>query len=403
MVQNNSFLYVKGNNMRILGVVTSPRYTKVSKQRLEKLLLADDVFNDIHELGYESDVSNSEALLLSAMWGAHKEGADIEVIYPGDKIPSDFDGVVLSTPVYFGDRSSNLHDFISNVDLEGKAVGVVSVGAKRNGGQETTNIYALYDCLDKGAFITGNGPPTAQYGGTGWAGNKTAIVNDDFGIKTSFGTGIQVVKLAKIIKAPECVAKPNILFVIVTSDSIDISFIDKFKKSNVNILDITSKNINKCLACPICPSGNLNNEYKCIIQNDDLSKIHRDIINADCIIFVSGTENKKWQVFVERTRFIRRDHFELSERVYSSISKTTSVTDILPLRIMTNMLRQNMFGLPFFKDYAGFNNISVDKYVELIEKYTRKSKTARIQSNTDCKYVSVGYEDAKINEKAYRD
>lgn len=388
--------------MKVIGVVTSPRYGKVTPELLKDIVQSENIMDTIYEIGYKGKVSNSEALLLAAMWGAHKEGAEVELVYPGDEV-SEFDGVVLSTPVYFGDRSSLLHDFIRNNHLHDKAVGVVSSGAKRNGGQETTNIYALYDCLDKGALITGNGPPTAQYGGTGWAGNKTAIVDDDFGIKTSYGTGTQVAKLARVVEAPECSEKPNILFVKVTKDEVDLSFADMFEDVNVGIFDITPYNIRRCVACPVCPNGDLSNDYKCIITNDDMIYIRDPIVKSDCIVFVSGTDDTKFQVFIERTRFIRRDHFELSERVYSSISKTTSVTDILPLRIMTNMLRQNMFGLPFFKYFQGHTNVPVNEYVRMLEKYTRKSVTARRLSGIDLEYTAVGYEDAKINEKAYRD
>ncbi len=389
--------------MKVLGVVSSPRYGRVTGEQFDKVINSKDILNTIYDIVYEGKVSNSEALLLAAMWGAYQEGVEVEVVYPGDVVPP-FDGVVLSTPVYFGDRSSLLHQFIRGIPhWEDKAVGIVSSGAKRNGGQETTNIYALYDCLDRGALITGNGPPTAQYGGTGWAGNKTAIANDDFGIKTSYGTGAHVAKLTKIVRARESDRKPNITFVVVTKDKIDLSFVDQFKNSNVEVLDITPYNIKRCVACPVCPNGDLTKDYKCIIKNDDMDKVRQPMINADCIIFVSGTDDTKFQVFIERTRFIRRDHFELGERVYSSVSKTTSITDILPLRIMTNMLRQNMFGLPFFKDYEGIQNIPISKYVELIEKYTRKSIFMRGETGIDTEYTAVGYEDAKIDEKAYRD
>jgi len=70
--------------MKILGIVTSPRCAKISKQRIDKLLATNDIFNTIYELGYEGKVSNSEALLLAAMCGASGEGADVEVIYPGE-------------------------------------------------------------------------------------------------------------------------------------------------------------------------------------------------------------------------------------------------------------------------------------------------------------------------------
>jgi len=390
--------------MKVLGVVTSPRYKKISHDRVMEVVNSKDIMTTLYNIIYEGKISNSQALLLAAMWGARQEGAEIEIVYPGDLVPP-FDGVVLSTPVYFGDRSSALHQFIRGIPhWEDKAVGVVSSGAKRNGGQETTNIYALYDCLDRGALITGNGPPTAQYGGTGWAGNKTAIANDDFGIKTSYGTGTQVAKLTKLIQAPECKEKPRVLFMHVTKDKI-AQVVDSgtFEHCNISYFDMTGVDIKKCLGCPVCPNGDLTKKYKCIIKDDDMDWVQSQMSDADCIIFVSGTDDTKFQVFVERTRFIRRDHFELGERVYSSYSQTESITDILPLRIMTNMLRQNMFGLPFFKRFKEYENRSTKEYFQMIEKFTRKSVTMRKQSGFDSAYTAVGYEDAKIDEKAYRD
>lgn len=387
--------------MKVIGIASSPRCGRVSKDRFNRIMNTKDIMSSIYEIGYEGEVSNSESLLLSAMWGAYKEGADVEIIYPGDPIPK-FDGVVLSSPVYFGDRSSILHDFITTTNLKNKAVGVVSSGAKRNGGQETTNIYALYDCLDRGAVITGNGPPTAQYGGTGWAGNKTAIVNDDFGIKTSYGTGSQVAKLTSLSKAPFYDREPKILFVKVTDDLVDLRFVKDFSKAEIDIIDIDKKKIKRCVGCPVCPNGDLTKEYKCILQ-DDMNEIRKRMIWADCLIFVVGDINRNFQLFIERTRFIRRTHFELGERVYSCINVASSVTNIMSLRIMTNMLRQNMFGLPFYRRFNNIENISGLDYAYLIKMFTRRSITMRERSGIDSQYTAVGYEDAKLDEKAYRD
>lgn len=391
--------------MKILGVATSPRCACITPEQLNNIINSKDISNTIYEVGYSGKVSNSEALLLAAMWGAKQEGADVELYYPNesDDIP-DFDGFVMATPVYFGDRSSGLHKFIrSNTHFIGKAAGIVSSGAKRNGGQETTNIYALYDCLSKGALITGNGPPTAQYGGTGWAGNKTAIVNDDFGIKTSYGTGRQVAKLTRVALSDPSMERPKIVFVKVTKDQILFPYEELFDWADYEIFDISNKNIKRCIACPVCPNGKLDDTYTCIIRNDDMREIQEKIHKADCLIFVSGTDDTQFQVFIERTRFIRRNHFELAERVYSSISATNSVTNILPLRVMTNMLRQNMFGLPFFREINGVSNITPFNYAQQINLYTRKSMTVRKDSGVDFEYTPVGYEDAKRDEKAYRD
>ena len=102
--------------MKIIGVASSPRVGRVTEEELSKVLLSNDINAAIHEIGYQGKVSNSEALLLAAMWGAHKEGAGVELVYPGDTLPDKYEGIVLSTPVYFGDRSSDLHNFITVTD-----------------------------------------------------------------------------------------------------------------------------------------------------------------------------------------------------------------------------------------------------------------------------------------------
>lgn len=390
--------------MKIIGVASSPRVG--FEGRLADIIESKDIQDTIYRIGYEGKVSNSEALLLAALHGARQEGAEVELVYPGDELPHKWDGVVMSTPVYFGDRSSNLHNFISTIQLKNKAVGIVSSGAKRNGGQETTNIYALYDCLDKGALITGNGPPTAQYGGTGWAGNKTAIVNDDFGIKTSWGTGRQVARLAKVKNVDVGESVGRILLMHMTRDNVN----DRFDECNASFpsnthvrrIFIPDKKIKKCVGCPVCPNGDLKKDYKCIMK-DDMREIREAMVWADAIVFVVGHTYSHFQNFIERTRFIRRNHFDLGERVYSCMSIGASLTDITPLRIMTNMLRQNMFGLPFYKEYKDNRNIRPLDYIHLISVYARKSKVMRALSGIDHEYTNVGYEDAKLDEKAYRD
>ena len=152
----------------------------------------------------------------------------------------------------------------------------------------------------------------------------------------------------------------------------------------------------------MCPNGDLTKDYKCIMK-DDMKEVREAMVWADCIIFVTGPSYSHFQLFVERTRFIRRNHFDLGERVYSNMSFTDSLTDITPLRIMTNMLRQNMFGLPFYKQRGFDSNRSIESYLQMIETYAIKSKIQRMATGIDHDYTAVGYEDAKLDEKAYRD
>lgn len=377
----------EGEGIKIIGVLSSPRVYKISTQEEKNILESSDIMSSLYEVGNKGKISNSQVLLLAALWGAKKEGAEVRIVYPGDLTPK-FDGAVLSTPVYFGDRSSTLQDFIHRIPLERTAVGVVSSGAKRNGGQETTNAFTLFDCSMKGALVTGNGPPTAQYGGTGWAGNKTAIINDDFGIKTSYGTGRQVVRLVKTILTEEEEVKPNILIITDGYESLS-----GFTNSKVKTLNLNNLYIKECKGCPICPNGDVNKNYTCMIH-DDMEKVQQEVSWADCIILLISKNTGDIQRFMERTRFIRRNHFELSEKVFSAVS---SISDVKLMKSMCHMLRHNMFGLPMY------NKGKWENYVATIEKYTKKSKIFREKNRHYYKYTPVGYEDAKIADKAYKD
>jgi len=106
------------------------------------------------------------------------------------QIIDDSSGIVLGTPVYFGDRSSVANKILQltnkNKLLKNKAFGCVSVGAKRNGGQETAIIYSLFEALVQDAIVIGNGPKTCQYGGTVVAGDMHQAWQDKPGMETCF-------------------------------------------------------------------------------------------------------------------------------------------------------------------------------------------------------------------------
>ncbi len=402
---------------KVIGLMGSLRGCKVPLDTLYSVLDTNNIADEIYRIGSEKRLSNSEALLLAALWGAKQENIEVEFVRSGAITP-DFSGIVISSPVYFGDRSSLVDDFIREQDtFRNKAVGVVSSGAKRNGGQETTNVYALYDCLGKGAIITGNGPPTGQYGGTGWAGNKGAIIDDDFGIKTSIGTGRRVARLAKIITRPDYTNQVKVLFIVtnVVDSKLERRFVNSIRElpfsTNVelDILDISKRNIRRCRACPICPNGDIDEVYTCIVRDDDMKDIHSHIIDSDCIVLascISSSEtSSKFQIFMERSRFVRRHHYELADRVYSSYSWSDSLVDVFPLRTMTSFLRQNMFALgPFYRKFDSHESVSKESYVNNLEKFTQKTKQARIHNSVDAEYTPVGYEDAgRDKEQAYRD
>lgn len=419
--------------MKVLGLSCSPRGGTIKGERLSSIIKQckynDEITRTIYDLGNNKKICNSEALLMSAMYGVTEEKVGFDIVHLNktrcDEIDIDkYKGLIVASPVYFGDRSSLAENFIntfqqkSNHSFSNKVVGVVSSGAKRNGGQETTIVYMLSDFLNRGAIIVGNGPPTAQYGGTGWGGNIGSIIDDDFGLKTSKGTGYQVAKLVKTISTSDISLDNQIrILFLITKNSKDKVYANIIKhlpfsnSVNLDICDITESKIKSCLACPICPNGNIDEKYTCIIQNDDIAEIHNRITSADCIVISSydgsSLQTKDvFQSFIERTRFIRRNHFELSNKLFSYFGYTKSILDIKPFRIMSSFLRHNMFSIgPYYVRLSDkFETIKKQDYTKRLEKMTVLSKTYRSINNIDNEYTPVGYEDAgHEKEMAYRD
>lgn len=432
------------DNRTVTGVIGSLR-SCLRSETIEDIMKSftsfDDVLAYIYKLGGDHKISNSEALLLSALYASHEAGLRTKCLRlndhfsPLNSVPKDPEmlksvleqtsGFLLSTPVYFGDRSSLTADLIKFfrdaeshrcLPLDGKAVGVVSVGAKRNGGQETTNIYALYDCMNLGACIVGNGPPISQYGGTGWGGNIGAIIDDNFGLNTSKGTGRRVGLLSKVLSLPETATSVRILFVVTRAD-IQRHFVEKIKELpfsedvDVDVLDLSNLNIKRCRACPICPQGNLEREYTCVIspessggEKDDMHLVHSRLIKADGIVLAHyAGENAgpdRFQTFMERTRFMRRHDFELTDRAFSVFTETASLHDIYSLRFMTSFLRQNLFIIgPFYIRLQGtdpntfIESIPVAAFAERIEMFTKKTRLARknMMNTFASAYEPIGY------------
>ncbi len=341
-------------------------------------------------------------------------------------------GIIISSPVYFGDRSSVANKILQLTDktkvLHDKAVGVVSIGAKRNGGQETTIIYSLFESLMQGAVAVGNGPKTAQYGGTVVAGDPMTALDDKFGADTSFGTGRQVAQAAKVImngtnveKGEESEEAPKTLFVI-TMDTSD----QKYEKivrdyavrnqvENYEVLNLTDKNIYRCIACPVCPSPAVKKRhegeediYSCIIQSpkDYMRELRVKLLGADNIVLVGVNTSDnliyRYQAFMERTRFIRREDFELTNRCIISLSINEvgcNVNPIFNVKAITSFIRHNTFIIKpmqiVLKDDQMIYEDSAENFIGLTQriKIGRKHTPPLVVS-----YKATGYENKTLDE-----
>jgi multimeric flavodoxin WrbA len=79
--------------------------------------------------------------------------------------------------------------------LADKAVGILSVGAYRNGGQEMVIQQIQTAMLCHEVVIVG-GKPSAHQGATLWNANKDDIMKDEFGIDSAKKLGIRVAEAA---------------------------------------------------------------------------------------------------------------------------------------------------------------------------------------------------------------
>ena len=358
-------------------------------------------------------LSNSEILAAATMKGAHSKGADIEyfplVVLFHHKESSvldlrcrlskesavdelayldtlsiveeklnelctkivEADGVILSTPVYFGDRSSVANKFLQVTArknlLQNKIFGVASVGAKRNGGQETCNIYSMIETLNQGALVVGNGPPNAQYGGTAIGGNPGDVLEDESGIDTAFGVGMKVAHVSEMYckekhPASHIGIRVDILVTMDTSER----FLAKYLKDLTSrvekiipwvefvIHELIDSTIYRCLGCTICPvpPGDSEKTTKCTIKDpeDCLEKLRKSLKGSDCAI-IAGLNILdyekiifRYQVLTERMRYIRRSNFELTDLLitgfcYNQFGATAN--SIHSIKTLTSYIRHN--------------------------------------------------------------
>lgn len=415
--------------VNVLGICGSIR-SSLKPQELTNFVLKAHSWETLIELVYKlaSDkrISNSEAMMMASMYGALAEGAEIDVITLSyifrdcvsatdlgfDEILfkiSRADAICVSTPVYFGDSSSYVGSLMellrkraaqSGNVLDGKVCAFASVGAKRNGGQETTNIYGLYDLLQMEAVVVGNGPPTSQYGGTGWAGDLGAILDDVFGLETSKGIGRRVVQVCNILGQGVYSGPVRVLVLGVCSNGDNISTLlpeNIIQGVNIDFVDLARYELARCKGCRVCPAP-VESQYKCVIK-DGMELLFEKLIKADGIIFVAGRAG--WDIFrtfIERTRFIRRDNFRLTNVPVGSLCVGEYGTDaLLDLRILSAALRHNTFfvGSSFVAHNGNILKIkSMGDFWNRFIKYASMAKAGRqILKSTEAIYTPIGYKD----------
>jgi multimeric flavodoxin WrbA len=125
-------------------------------------------------------------------------------------------GIILGTPVYFGNMSSLCKAFLDRwivfhkeKRLANKVGGVLAVGGGRNAGLELTVRSVQVALMSQQMIVVGDAPPTGHWGGTVWGGNPAVssgptpdITRDEKGIATVKNLGRRVAEIALRMRAP---------------------------------------------------------------------------------------------------------------------------------------------------------------------------------------------------------
>ncbi|MGO9112769.1 MAG: flavodoxin family protein [Thermoguttaceae bacterium] len=134
-------------------------------------------------------------------------------------------GIILGTPVYFGNMSSLCKAFLDRCIifhkdklLANKVGGVLAVGGARNGGVELTIRSVQVAMMSQQMIVVGDAPPTGHWGGTVWGGNPAIstgptpdIARDVEGIASVRNLGRRVAEMALRldVNSPGNVAGPR--------------------------------------------------------------------------------------------------------------------------------------------------------------------------------------------------
>jgi multimeric flavodoxin WrbA len=423
-------------------------YLRINSELPEKsnlitnIPLSDELLGLYHQMmrkKLRKGMSNSEIALAAGLWAAQTRGADIDYVSLLDHFPpsgkvlkraalkeklAEADAILLSGPVYFGDRGSLTQELINLIRLDrglrdclqGRLYGGIAVGAKRNGGQETTLIYQILDMVTQGLLAVGNDTDTtSQYGGTCWGGDVGSVYKDSYGLGTAMGTGRRLANLLnKYANEGDLSGKVKVLFVIlqeahgIAAERVT-DLVRRFDPLiEACVIDVTDQRFIRCLACDICPERvDVDEVYRCKVGSaDHFSKIHHLLLDHDAIVPVGVSVNDysavktKYQVFMERTRYLRRGDYALSDLLMSPlVFQEVGTMENLGIRMITSFVRHHtVVSKPivgYLHDKTLLNGEEIYRDFEVFLSSARKLAVARLsdiaKGNTVTRYNPVGY------------
>ena len=193
-------LAAEDEKVKIIGISCSPRKGMTTATGVKVALeAAEGVSSNI-----TAELIDLGGITFSGWTGSSsttKDDFDMQVL--GKLTDASVGGLIIGSPVYFRNASSVCMAFLERLAvlrkpsllLADKAVGILSVGAYRNGGQEMVIQQIQTAMLCHEVVIVG-GKPGAHQGATLWNTYKDDIMKDEFGIDSARKLGIRVAEAA---------------------------------------------------------------------------------------------------------------------------------------------------------------------------------------------------------------
>ena len=198
-----------GKGTRIVGIATSPRKGKTTAAAVQVCLdaakaVAPNVGVELIELAGMSIPGQLAAG--QPLEAGQKDDFPQLVAKLSDPQVA---GIIVGSPVYFGNMSSLCKAFLDRCvafrkkgfALSNKVAGVLAVGGARNGGQELTIRSIQTALLCQEMILVGDGRPSARIGATLWS-KGGSIAQDEVGLSTARNLGRRVAEVAVRMAAP---------------------------------------------------------------------------------------------------------------------------------------------------------------------------------------------------------
>lgn len=191
-------------SVKIVGVSCSPRKGKTTATSVKVALdTAKEVDPRIKVELIDLGGKNIAGWAGGAKPGEGQEVMDdFQLILSSLKAP-DLGGIIIGSPSYFRSMSALCKAFLERLAVLRKPkllladtpVGVLSVGAYRNGGQELVIEQIQTAMLCHEVMVVG-GKPGAHQGATLWNKDNDDIMKDEFGIESAKKLGVRVAEAA---------------------------------------------------------------------------------------------------------------------------------------------------------------------------------------------------------------